>query len=570
MANPFKITRTTQVGRNGFDLSQRHLFAAAPGQLLPIMVEECLPGDTHRINVGSFTRLRNLKTAPFARFKEYYDFFFVPHHLNWPYFNNMVIANNEPVGSTILGGNDSPPTNIPSVSLRSLVNNLKSRWQASADAMGMNSWNGFQLLADLLGYGYVDSWQGDSNIYVNLLSFAAYQRIYADYYRNPQWERRDPASYSLAWANTTGSQVLPDPSIGMMSPLCQMRYANWHKDYFMGLYPTQQFGDVSVVNIGTSVGLTPISTVAAGDRRYLGVDAATGNSVAFAGSTSSATYDASQGISIVDLRRAQALQRWKEVTMTNGSSMFQQVKAHFGFELPEGRKDAVEYVGGTSNVVTIQDITATSAGVNTSGSSDPSNATSLGQVGGKGLGVADSSRTIEFTSKDFGLLMCIYHAEPLLDYNSCGIKKFNTKREAADFYLPEFDKIGFGTVNKYELFFTLDGQSAGIYDSPLGYTSRYLDYKASYDRVHGVFMPGFGNANDSAWAVALTDSYLKTLVDTSGMIDYRFFKVNPMIANNAMIVPITASSGQETYPFMCSAEFKYYKTSNMSVDSLPY
>lgn len=571
MNTPFSVKRTTSVGRNGFDMSQRHLFNAFPGALIPVMVEECMPGEEHRIRLSSFTRMRNLQTAAFARFKEYYDFFFVPFDNLWPYHNSLVVNNNEPIAkpSDALGTDTVVPSIIPYVRTQDLQY-LQATLSQMTDEMGVNSADGFQLLADMLGYGLWDSntFEYKEQMRFNVYPFAAYQYIYQNYYRNSQWERRNPVAYNLKQYygvsdnNIEFNQV--ETGDGRLA-MFQLRYANWHKDYFMGLYPSQQFGDVSVVGVNYSVGssLGTLSGSGSLSLRYRESADRLEGGLLNSSSSNLASYEIGTDVSIVDLRRAQALQRWKEVTMTNGSAMYQQVKAHFGFELPEGRKDAPEYLGGMSNVVTINDVDGTAT----------TEQSYLGQVGGKGLGVSDPNKTIQFTSKDFGLLMCIYHVEPLLDYNAVGIKKFNTKLVAGDFYVPEFDRIGFGSVEGYELIYTPGQTESGSYtpDFSLGYSSRYLDQKTSYDRVHGSFMPGYGNVNDAAWVVALTGNYLKERLEQSGnAVNYLFFKVSPFVANNIMTVPLTVDNVLSTAPFMVSADFNYYKASNMSVDSLPY
>lgn len=570
MSSPFNIKKTTQVGRNGFDLSQRHLFGAACGMLLPIMHEETLPGDSFKLRLDSFTRMRPLNTAAFARFKENFDFYWCSKDTLWPYYNSMVVNNNEPQTLPVVS-QTNVPQELPSIEIGSLVSHLYSLRNTIGD-MGANRESESAILFDLLGLGsywsYVDGVDNSNQqTLVSLLPWCLYQRIYADFYRNPQWERRDVVSYNLRnFYNSVNH--LSGSSISERSNMFKMRYVNWRKDYFMGLYPSQQFGDVSVVSsvskLQTLSGTAPGSAQAV-YARPSGSPSNVGNS----GGTTN--YQIVNDMSIIDLRRAQALQRLKEVTMTNGSSMYQQVKAHYGFELPEGRKDAPQFIGSFDNVVTINDVDATAAG------SDGSSTTMAGQIYGKATAASDLRKVIDFTAKDFGYIMCIYHVEPLLEYDACGIKRSNLKLSASDEFIPEFDKIGFGSLTAQELI--REGADNTDYSRELGFTSRYLDLKASYDRVHGSFMRvGSQNRTDQSWTVALDAQTLRDIVwHETNSIDWRFFKVNPFVTNNLMQVKLSVPDSENPderiagyEPFMVSANFGIYKTSNMSVDSLPY
>lgn len=576
MSSPFNIKKTTQVGRNGFDLSQRHLFGACCGMLLPIMHEETLPGDSFKLRLDSFTRMRPLNTAAFARFKENFDFYWCSKDTLWPYYNSMVVNNNEPQAMPVVS-QTNVPQELPSISLGSLTQHFYSLRNTIGD-MGANRESESAILFDFLGLGSYWSYVSEASstspdTLVSLLPWCLYQRIYADFYRYPHWERRDVVSYNLRNFYNSVNR-LSGSSIAERTNMFKMRYANWRKDYFMGLYPSQQFGDVSVIPIYGN-GNIQINS----DQQTSSQPAYwTGNgNLGVNGSYRRITLQTPQGdsngigTSIIDLRRAQALQRLKEVTMTNGSSMYQQVKAHYGFELPEGRKDAPQFIGSFDNVVTINDVDATAAG------SDGNTTTMAGQTYGKATAASDLRKTIDFTAKDFGYIMCIYHVEPLLEYDACGIKRSNLKLSASDEFIPEFDKIGFGSITAQELI--REGLANLDYSRELGFTSRYLDLKASYDRVHGSFMRvGSQNRTDQSWTVALDAKTLRDIVwHETNSLDWRFFKVNPFITNNLMQVQLNVPDSENPderiagyEPFMVSANFGIYKTSNMSVDSLPY
>ena len=120
-------------------------------------------------------------------------------------------------------------------------------------------------LLDLLGYGSMISSTntgkaaitkkylgidtlGDANnplVYqtpqtVNALPFLAYQKIYYDFFSNSQWEKHKAYAYNVDYWSGTGS-------ISLVTDMVQLRYANYPKDYFMGMLPSSQYGSVSVL-----------------------------------------------------------------------------------------------------------------------------------------------------------------------------------------------------------------------------------------------------------------------------------------------------------------------------------
>jgi hypothetical protein len=76
--------------RDGFDLSQKKLFTAKVGELLPVYWTHVIPGTKFRIKTQWFTRTMPVETSAFTRIREYYDWFFVPYRLLWKYAPEVV------------------------------------------------------------------------------------------------------------------------------------------------------------------------------------------------------------------------------------------------------------------------------------------------------------------------------------------------------------------------------------------------------------------------------------------------------------------------------------------------
>ena len=75
---------------------------------------------------------------------------------------------------------------------------------------------------------------------VNLIPLLAYQKIYYDFFSNSQWEKHLAYAYNVDyWPGNT--------SIVPTKDMLKLRYANYPKDYFMGVLPNSQYGSVAVL-----------------------------------------------------------------------------------------------------------------------------------------------------------------------------------------------------------------------------------------------------------------------------------------------------------------------------------
>ena len=79
-----------------------------------------------------------------------------------------------------------------------------------------------------------------TTVNLNLLPIFTYQKIYFDFFSNSQWEKHLAYSYNVDyWDGTSQLTVVPD--------MLKLRYANYPKDYFMGILPSSQYGSVAVL-----------------------------------------------------------------------------------------------------------------------------------------------------------------------------------------------------------------------------------------------------------------------------------------------------------------------------------
>lgn len=608
MANVMSLKKVrNKPSRNGFDLSNKNCFTAQVGELLPVMVKEVLPGDKFKINAQWFTRTQPVNSAAYTRLREYYDFFFVPNRLLWRFFPNAVMQMQNlqsAVSVTRMPNNGSFGTYLPRVTL-SVLEELAND-SGSLDIFGHTNSYGRRKLLRYLNYPIDFSSQGDNTLVVNPLPLLAYQKIWYDYYRNPQWQLSDPTVFNVDYVNgnDVSSSYLDNSfkSLASQSPLdnfMTLRYCNWQKDLFMGVMPSPQYGDVASVNVVGTEADTSITTglpssgisVATFNRDVRIQSASTLNdknynvevyglgdpNLKINGSNdddtdlwrlvsaqvprSAASNDHTHQVKlkldtlasqfdILALRRAEALQRWKEVTEASNYDYRSQVSSHFGASPSRALSGLCEFIGGTSSDLNFGEVINTNLSDNKEGSA---------YIQGKG--VSSGKGSISFEAQEHGIIMCVYHALPLLDYLYGGAPRLNVKVNPTDYALPEFDKVGMEELGGYTLL------GPGYEKSIIGYVPRYVEYKTAVDEIHGEF-----SGSMSHWVAPITYQYLLSFVEDNQLkVDYKFFKVNPSILDPIFAVTaFNADNSHNSDQLLINSYFDVKVVRNLDYDGLPY
>lgn len=632
------------VHKSGHDLSAKNCFTAKVGELLPVWFDFGLPNSTYKFNIEYFTRTRPVQTSAYTRIREYFDFFAVPCDLIWKSFDSAVIQMGEkaPLQSKDLLTNLTVKGDLPYCYLGDLADSLFFAGGNQAlgsspvpapnfgNIFGYNRGDVNHKLLSMLDYGNVvrsDStdvgtttnrwWNGsaapsadnlkkysqkyNANLAVNLFPLAAYQKIYQDFFRWSQWENADPTSYNFDWYNGSGS-IFSNGLSGAISPtndywkrdnLFSLRYANWNKDKFMGILPNSQFGDLSLVDLGS----TPMSGSKIPVGAYDGVNSSgnfhqmqtstesvNGSSPATDRGTTiyprdsdsihvreksplwavfSESPDLNLKFSILALRQAEALQKWKEITQSVDTDYRDQVKAHFGVNVPQSESHMAKYIGGIARNLDISEV------VNTylPGDDYPvSGLTSQAYIYGKGVGSGQGSMSFS-TGSGYYILMCIYHATPLLDYALSSPDGQNLVTSVEDLPIPEFDNIGMESVPAVELMNSNLYVNVNSADKILGYNPRYYNWKTKIDRIHGAFTTTLKD-----WVAPVDDSFLYSLfggnLTTYKGVTWPFFKVNPNTLDDIFAVKV--DSTWNTDQLLVNANIGCYATRPLSADGVPY
>lgn len=607
------------VHKSGFDLSFKNAFTAKTGEMLPIHWQFIYPNDHFDIGVQWFTRTQPVNTAAYTRIREYFDWFFVPMHLLWKSFDTVITQmTDNPVQATSMTGNAQLSANIPYLSglqyLRIMMSGIINS-DSPTNQFGFSRADLAQKLLEYLDYGNMstsDTLFGTSlgssstnsytqralfQVAVNPFPLFAYHKIYQDYVRNSQWEKAKPYLWN---ADYSAGGVLSVPASGDSyynhETLVDMHYWNWNKDLFMGVLPSTQYGDVAAINVGAATGIdAPVSAKYSNSYYPLGIGQGLqrGLSTPYTvyGSDSPSTTQANIGTSIqkvnsatdtipqgsplvaqiqqsqasfnvLQLRMAECLQRWKEIAQSGSQDYRNQIKKHFGIDVPEGMSNMCEYLGGQAGSLDISEVLNN----NITGSEQAN-------IAGKGTG-SGQGQAFRRQFNDYGILMGIYHNVPLMDYVITGQKKEALYTQATDFAIPELDSIGMEAVpmvtfqNSYLLGWPTSGSTLGV-NSALGYAPRYWELKTNVDRIHGAFTTTLLD-----WVAPIGQKFMKDwLVSVqSGSRDivatYKMFKVNPSLLNT--IFTVAADSKWDTDQFLINAQINIKAVRPFDYDGMPY
>lgn len=606
MANimDFKSVKNN-VHRSGFDLSSRMCFTAKVGEMLPIKHWDLLPGDSFKIDGKSFMRTLPVQKATFGRVREYYDFYFVPYNLLWDKFESWIVqTKNAYHAKSNLAAADNFTTSpyFTDADVASAVISMAGKeslayldyWREGSDKAKFATGDMTKLLT-YLGYPTTLAPTGVSNVALNPFPLLAYHKIYQDYFRFSQWEDAAPWTYNLDYI--LSEDKLHMDITGMMTgrtvntpTIFTLHHVNFDKDLVNGMLPQPQYGDVSIAGplTGDFSGLTAVwaqtgntnnvSFVSeAHQKGYeffpLGYDAktsSTGSGVepltprlnGYDGSpirTTLKTFrpadkdlklpvtgsNMTAGLSILVLRQAEALQKWKEITLSGDSDYKEQISKHWNVPSSQYNSYRCQYLGGFARNLDVSEV------INTNLQGEEG----VADIAGRGLSASNGK--INFKNKDlYGLIMCIYHAKPIVEWNSRNIlHPCLTKVKSTDYAIPEFDSIGMQPLLRLNIMY--NGNSPTV---PAGYVPRYAEYKTDLDLYKGSFEKT--NVN---WVLPHT---LTTVSQTQTPLTYRAFKVPPGICDNMFVAH--ADHTLDSDQLLNTIYFDVKAVRNLSRDGMPY
>lgn len=602
--------------RSGFDIGRKNAFTAKVGELLPVYWDISMPGDKYKFNIEYFTRTQPVETSAYTRLREYFDFYAVPLRLLWKSAPSVLTQMQDinQIQALSLTQNLALGTYLPSLSLSNFstvlyyLNGKSFEPGASSsffNAFGFSRADLSYKLLNYLGYGNFiyqnpssnNRWWSTSlknsdngksytqryiqNNVVNLFPLLAYQKIYQDFFRWSQWENSNPSSYNVDYFSGLSPQLVsefPEPSSGYWTSdtMFDLKYCNWNKDMLMGVLPNSQFGDVAVVDLGSSE--NPQVGFLSNTNQFLSVQNNTvlnGPSLVTnlkaSGSSGSSYVDNDSPLianlsslksefTVLALRQAEALQRWKEISQSGDSDYREQIRKHFGVKLPQALSNMCTYIGGISRNLDISEV------VNNNLAAEGDTAV----IAGKGVGTGNGSFT--YTTDEHCVVMCIYHAVPLLDYTITGQDGQLLVTDSESLPIPEFDNIGMEVLPMTQIFNSPRASIVNLFNA--GYNPRYFNWKTKLDVVNGAFTTTL-----KSWVSPVTESLLSGWFgfgyqegdvneNTRVVLNYKFFKVNPAVLDP--IFGVNADSTWDTDQLLVNSYIGCYVARNLSRDGVSY
>lgn len=474
-----------QIPRSSFIRNHTHKTTFDAGYLIPIYVDEVLPGDTFNLKMDVFGRLA---TPIFPIMDGLYlesFFFFVPNRLiwdNWKYF----------MGEKV-NPDDSTEYTIPQMN-------------------GLNTYATQGTLADYFGLPL------EKDVTVSALPFRAYILIWNEWFRDENLQ--DSASLYKGDSTTSLQNYT-------------LKKRGKRHDYFTSCLPWPQKGPGVEIALGTTAPVTitgtgtPTFNAAHIPTVHMQADAATSGVVsniqteAFTGTGSvfeslawvapalsgSADLTNASTITINSLRQAFQLQKLQERDARGGTRYTEILQAHFGVISPDARLQRPEYLGGGHSPIIINPVTQTSGTGITNQDSPQGNLAAYGIVAGQGHGFVKS-----FT--EHGYIIGLICARADLSYQQ-GLHKLWSRESKYDFYWPALAHIGEQAVLNKEIY----TQGAGVGapgsqdDDVFGYQERWAEYRYGISKITGKFRSTDATPLDS-WHLAQEFTSLPVLGDT--------------------------------------------------------
>lgn len=427
---------------SNFDLSHEKKLSMGFADLVPIYLQEIIPGDRFSGSSEILLRMAPMISPVMHRLKVYTHYFFVPHRLVWDNWEEFITA-----------GEDGQAAHVfPNLQV---TNSQKASFQKGK-------------LSDYFGVPITDGKTLTQSFPISALPFRAYQLIYNEYYRDENLQEKVP--FSRGNGNTQSD----------LGALTTMRQRNWEKDYFCSALPWAQKGDPVTVPIDIAYKSPAQNLDSLGDPAQAGqldVDANgnIGNSNQPLAGVIDNIEEGSTGMTVENIRWAVRMQEWLERNARAGSRYVESIFTHFGVVSDDLRHMRPQFIGGGQQPVVVSEVLQTSE--------TNAEVTPQGTMAGHGISIGSQNR-FNGKFKEHGYVIGIMSVMPRTAYSQ-GLDKHWTKFSNFDYFWPEFAQLGEQEIKTSELY--LDWEAASAIPGTFGYQERYGDYKETFSKIAGDF-----------------------------------------------------------------------------------
>lgn len=522
--------------RTKFDRSHVYKTTFDAGKLIPVFVDEVLPGDTTRVSVNYFARLATpIKPIMDNIYLDWF-FFFVPNRLVWEHWQNFCFEQEDP--------DDSTDYVIPTVSASTSTNNslIGSLW----DYFGLpinttNNITGISALPFRGVYLIYNEWfrdenlqksvkieKGDANrvIDINRLSEqpswvinSSSTDAYPGFACPPRGKRHDYFTSALPWTQKgpgvsiglagTASIVDPTPGTGYLlhSTANQLAAVSaYDGDASSSGGRRIAKGDVSIsFNRNGDTDYSTIGGFAGNTSSSITMSAQTAST--YLGNDSYVDLDTSSIFTINSLRTAFQMQKFYERLARGGSRYTEVLRSFFGVVSPDARLQRPEFLGSFTKMVNVNPIAQTSA---TNDTSPQGNLSAYGVTAAKFHGFTKSF-------VEHGYIFGFVCARADLTYQQ-GINKMWLRSTVYDFYWPTFAHLGEQAIELREIY----AQGSEADKTVFGYQERYAEYRYKPSQITGKFRSSVTGGNLDVW-------HLSQFFSNAPTLNEEFITENPPI-----------------------------------------
>lgn len=516
--------------RTKFDRSHVYKTTFNSGKLIPVFVDEILPGDTTRMSVNYFARLATpIKPIMDNIYLDWF-FFFVPNRLVWEHWQNFCFEREDP--------DDNTDYVIPTVTATGNSDNayVGSLWDyfglpvnTSGNLSGINAlpFRGVYLIynewfRDENLQKSVKIQKGDTNEVLNSARaseqpawvFTSDFNIVPGFACPPRCKRHDYFTSALPW-----TQKGPGVSIGLAGTATLV-----DPSPVSGYFVQQGNADLGAAQLSKDAGVHSVFT-GDGSLNYQGGGYSTtivGHSVNGSGTATAtalpgsswlsksayADLDSSSIFTINSLRIAFQMQKFYERLARGGSRYTEVLRSFFGVISPDARLQRPEFLGSFTKMVNVNPIAQTSA---TDDTSPQGNLSAYGVTAAKFHGFTKSF-------VEHGYIFGFVCARADLTYQQ-GINKMWFRSTVYDWYWPTFAHLGEQAILLKEIYATGDTKHD---DSVFGYQERYAEYRYKPSQITGKFRSSVIDGNLDVW-------HLSQFFKNAPTLNEEFILENPPI-----------------------------------------